>query len=229
MRIEEAHLMTANEVMGRIVDAYKNGKKLSIVRLGDGEALTLAQEIVLPIEEVKKREFLSYAGLQVPDLKARNEVVEAIKRADIVGVALNDTPDFTPLLNKSFEAHQIKLDELSLTNACINYFILEGDRLKNFLLQNPKIRVLLIGNATPFLLPIFKELKITVAGMICPVKGLKDWRRVAKMTRRYRFDIALVSAGIAAVPLCPEIAETTGKIAIDFGHAANVIGIRKNL
>ncbi len=229
MEIVEQKLLSPNEVMEKIEEAYIKKQKLSVVRLGDGEALTLAQSIVMPFSEIQKREFLPYAGLQVPNLKARDELLEAIKKADIVGVAMNELEDFTPLLNKCFHAHKIDVEEMTLTNACINYFLLENDMLKNFLLKNPNIRVLLVGNATPYLLPIFNRVNIKVAGLIKPVKGVKDWQRVTQLAGKYRFDIALVSAGIAAVMICEEIAKKTNKIAIDFGHATNLIGIRKYL
>lgn len=225
-KFDNNSLLTPDAVMEHITGAYRGGRGLSVVRLGDGEALALAQDLVMPWEEVGKREFLQYAGLKVPNLKARDELAASIKKANIVGVAINPLPDFTPLLEKGFQAHGIEAEKMLLTNACINYFLLENNRLRNFLCQEPKPRVLLVGNVMQFLLPIFKREKIIVAGMIRPVNGVKDWERVAKLSRQYRFDIALVSAGIAAVMISQSIAES-GKIAIDFGHAANEIGKRR--
>lgn len=227
MRIEDKALLSADEVISLMAEAYQYKQGLSIVRLGDGEALALAQEIVLPCDEVAKRKFLPYAGLMVPDLKARDELAEAVKSADIVGVAMNHLSDFTPLLNQAFLAHKVKLEEMTLTNACINYFLVEENRLKNLLMKEPKPRILLVGNVMQFLLPILQRNRIPVAGLIRPVKGVKDWQRVSDLATRYKFDIALVSAGIAAVMICQRIAEETGKIALDFGHAANEIGKRK--
>ncbi len=229
MKIEDRGLLSADEVIAYIMEAYRAKRGLSIVRLGDGEALTLAQDIVLPSKEVAERGFLAYAGVMVPDLKARDELAAAVKRADVVGVAMNELPDFTPLLNQVFEAHLINPEKMTLTNACINYFLLEKDRLKHFLMTEPRPRVLLIGNVMQFLLPILKRNQIPVAGLIRPVRGVKDWERVADLAVRHRFDVALVSAGIGAVMICERIARETGKIALDFGHAANEVGKRKFL
>ncbi len=219
----EKRLITPDDIIARMSDAYKLKKKLSIVRLGDGEALALAQDLVLPCKEIRKRNFLPYAGLVVPNLKARDELAESVRRASIVGVAINSTPDFTPLLKKALAAHRIDINKLQLTNACINYFLLENNRLKQLLLKEPKPRVLLVGNKTDKLAGIMRKSEIRVIAAIKPVMGVRDWRRVMKIITQYKFDIALVSAGIAAVMLSEKIANHMNKISLDFGHAANEI------
>lgn len=222
------NFLSADEVISKIDDSYKLRKKLSVVRLGDGEALALAQDIVLPISEIRKRSFLPYAGLVVPNLKARDEIAESIRRASIIGVANNSLPDFTPLLLKALGAHNIDINNLLLTNACINYFLLEEDRLKKFLLRKPKPRVLLVGNKTDKLATIMRRSEVRVIAAIKPVLGVRDCKRVMKVITQYKFDVALVSAGIAAVMLSEKIANHMNKIAIDFGHATDEI-IKKNI
>lgn len=224
---QEEKLLSPDEVMQRINYAYQNKSPLSIVRLGDGEALTLSQELILSCKEIKKREWLPYAGLIVPDLESRDQLAKSIKKADIVGVAMNSLPDFTPLLIKSFSAHNIDTHSLALTNACINYFLLENDRLKRFLVAHRKPKVLLIGNRASQLLPFLTREGVKVVGLLKMVRGLKDWPRVVKLTTLYKYDIALVSAGIPAVIISEKISKESKTIALDFGHAADVIIRRK--
>jgi len=221
--LREEKLLTPNEVIERINLAFNRGKGLSLIRLGDGEALALAQEAVLPWEEIQKRSFLPYAGLRRPNLQARDQLVQCIKAADIVGVAMNELPDFTPLLEKVFEAHGLLPGEMTLTNACINYFLMENALLKHFLTMERKPRVLLIGNPMPRLKPIMIREGVQITGTIWPVMGLGDWPRIVQEARKYPFDVALVSGGIAAVCICHGIARDLGKIGIDFGHVANEI------
>ncbi|AOY76992.1 GT-D fold domain-containing glycosyltransferase [Clostridium formicaceticum] len=227
--IKEESLLSADEVIEKMYTAYRNKQGLSIVRLGDGEALALAQEVVLRCDEIKKRKWLPYAGLTVPDLKARDELVASVKKADIVGVAMNELPDFTPLLIKVFEAHQINTNQKVLTNACINYFLMEKQRLKKFLLQSPKPRVFLIGNKVDRLVPYLTREGIRVVGLLRAVRGLKDCSKIVKLTSLYRnrFDIVLVSAGIPAVIISERIAKEYSTITLDFGHAADLIIKRK--
>lgn len=219
----EKRLLSPDDILSKIDDAYKLKKKLSIVRLGDGEALALAQDLVLPCSEIRKRNFLPYAGLVVPNLKARDELAESVKRASIIGIAMNSLPDFTPLLLNTLSAHNIDINSLQITNACINYFLLENDRLKKLLTKEPKPRVLLVGNKADKLATIMRKSEVRVIAAIKPVMGVRDWRRVMKTITQYKFDIALVSAGIAAVMISERISNHMNKIAIDFGHAANVI------
>ncbi|AKL95230.1 hypothetical protein CACET_c17820 [Clostridium aceticum] len=227
--IKEESLLSADEVTEKMYTAYRKKQGLSIVRLGDGEALALAQEVVLSCDEIKKRKWLPYAGLTVPDLKSRDELAASVKRADIVGVAMNQLPDFTPLLLKGFEAHHIDIKQMTLTNACINYFLMENQRFKKFLLQNPKPRVFLIGNKVDRLLPFLTKEGVRVVGLLKAVRGLKDCSKIVKLTSLYRdrFDVVLVSAGIPAVIISERIAKEYNVIALDFGHAADLIIKRK--
>lgn len=223
MGLKEAKLLSPEAVMEQMIQAYHSHRGFSLIRLGDGEALALAQEVVLPWSEIQKRTFLPYAGLGRPNIAVRDQMVKAIRESDIVGVAMNELPDFTPLLEEAFKAHGLIPQEMTLTNACINYFILENGMLKDFLTGRNQPRVLLIGNPMAKLKGIMVHSGVQVTGAIWPVMGVGDWRRIAQEARKYPFDVALVSGGIAAVCICHGIAKGLGKIAIDFGHASNEI------
>jgi hypothetical protein len=56
------------------------------------------------------------------------------------------------------------------------------------------------------------------------VNGCGDIERVMDRIRGIDFDIALVSAGVAAVVIVSRIASRLGKVAVDFGHMADIIG-----
>ncbi len=58
-----------SDVAARIVYALDNRQPLSLIRLGDGELLTMAQESVHDIDYVRRAGvFLPYAGVNIPDL-----------------------------------------------------------------------------------------------------------------------------------------------------------------
>jgi len=220
--LKACKIINEEEVYLCMKEALSKKKKFSLVRLGDGEALTLAQQKVMPVAEVAKRRFLRYAGVVVPDLRGRDRLAFSIKKADIIGIPINLMPDFLPLLLKAFAANHIDSHSMNLTNACINYFLYQSGRLKELLLDG-KPKVLVIGNKGKGLTEVFKREGVRVVAIIAQVYGLRDINRVVKLSQRYTFDIALVGAGVAAVVICERIANLQNKIALDIGHVADNI------
>ncbi|MBB6736010.1 GT-D fold domain-containing glycosyltransferase [Cohnella zeiphila] len=214
-------LLSAVQTYEMLERALAQGQPFSLVRLGDGELLTLAQNSVLPIETVvQEGDFLPYAGVNVPDLRARDELIESIRRASLIGVPLSRRPYFQPLLFSVWRAFGIRPESLRLTISTIN-FSLQEQGLINRLLAGR--RILIIGDVA---LPLAQRLAsrgVAITGAIQPVRGVADIERVVEEASRCVFDLALVSAGIAAVTICVRLAERTGRVAIDFGHQANVV------
>ncbi|NIK68758.1 MULTISPECIES: GT-D fold domain-containing glycosyltransferase [unclassified Paenibacillus] len=214
-------LLLPEQVRDTILQAMDEKQPLSIVRLGDGELLTMAQEIVMPVDQVRKEgRFLDYAGVKVPDLDTRNKLAEAVARADIVGLPRTRMPNYQLLVSPVFQAYGLSFTERLWTDSLINYSLCQAGCLLP-VLQNRS--VLLIGNMAEPLSAVLAQRGITIAGVVAPVNGARDAERVVSAARLYDFDIALVSAGIAAVLITEELARITGKVAVDFGHLANAL------
>lgn len=212
-------LLSAAEVTGQLIDAMNKRMPLSIVRLGDGELLTLAQEVVMNEEQVRRKgHFLSYAGIHLPDLAARDQLVHAIRKADIVGIPKLRLPNFQTLAFSVFKAHGIDYRQLKLTLSTINYAIYVEGLFRNILSNR---RVLVVGNTALGLSQVLSNSGIRVAGAIYPVEGMRDVTRVIGEIAAHDFDIALVGAGVPAVVIVQKIASELGKVAIDFGHLAD--------
>ncbi|ACT02148.1 GT-D fold domain-containing glycosyltransferase [Paenibacillus sp. JDR-2] len=222
MHMEHAiPLMPPEQVRDAILYAMEEKRPLSIVRLGDGELLTMAQEIVMPVDQVRREgKFLEYAGVKVPDLDIRNRLAVAVTGADIVGIPRTRMPNYQLLVSPVFQAYGLSLRERQWTDSLINYSLCTAGCLLP-ILQNK--RVLLIGNMAEPLSAVLANRGLSVAGVVAPVNGARDAARVVTLARQYDFDIALVSAGIAAVLITEELARVTGKVAIDFGHLANAL------
>ncbi|ETT64799.1 hypothetical protein C172_14318 [Paenibacillus sp. FSL H8-457] len=212
-------LLSAAEVARKLNEALDSSSPLSVIRLGDGELLTLAQDMVLNEEEVRKEgHFLSYAGVCLPDLKARDMLAASVRKADIVGIPKLRLPNFQPLGFSVFRAHGIDYRKLQLTLSTVNYALhLEG--LLGGILAGR--RVLVVGNSAPGLSRVLSGRGIKVAGTVAPVEGIHDIPRIMDEIRGHPFDIALVGAGIPAVIITERIASELGKVAIDFGHLAD--------
>lgn len=159
-------VLSATEVNDYIISAMNSKSPLSIVRLGDGELLTLAQEVVMNEEEVRTEgHFLSYAGVHLPDLDARDQLVRAITKADIVGIPKLRLPNFQPLAFAAFKAHGIHYENLRMTLSTINYTLYLEGFFRGMLTDR---RVLVVGNSSPGLAQVLSGSGIRVIGSVSP-------------------------------------------------------------
>ncbi|MEF2967931.1 GT-D fold domain-containing glycosyltransferase [Paenibacillus sp. M1] len=212
-------LMTPADVYKTISNALAQKKPFSLVRVGDGELLTLAHDTFLPWDQaLHKGPFLPYAGVQLPNPAAREALAASLRMADLVGVPESRHPSFQGLLFPVLRHYGMEISKLRLTTSTINYALNEAGLLHKLLKEN---RLLLIGNAAPSLAGWLAGGGYTVAGVISPVNGIADVDSVMERVRAVDFDLALVAAGVAAVIICPRISSELGKVAFDFGHLAD--------
>ena len=212
-------IMGTTDVVARIVHALDSKQPLSLIRLGDGELLTMAQESVHDIDYVRRAgPFLPYAGVSIPDLEARDQLVQAVRSATIVGIPLVRIPNFQHLAIQLFDHFAIPYRSMALTHSTINYAMYQERALPQVLAGR---RVLLVGNQAGQLAHILGARGVAVSGVVAPVNGVRDASRIVGEIAAHDFDIALVSAGIAAVMITCRIASELGKVAIDFGHLAD--------
>lgn len=221
LRPQILHLVTAQDLGERIIAALNNRTPFSLVRLGDGELLALAQETVMSIEQIKEDgPFLPYAGVEVPDLEVKGELLAAVRGATVVGIPKLRVRNFQPLAFAVFRLENIDYHHLTLTDSLVNYYIYQTGYLSRITQGR---RVLLVGNLAPQLGEVLRHHHVEIVAEISPVHGVKDIPRIKSAIEQHEFDIALVSAGISAVIISEWIASALGKVAIDFGHLADAI------
>jgi hypothetical protein len=220
LRGQFRHLLTPEQLGGQILHALDTRTPMSVVRLGDGELLTLAQGAVLSIAQVQEQgSFLGYAGVEIPDYDARDQLVQSVRKATVVGIPKLRVRNYQPLAFEVFRAHGINHKELALTDSLINYYLYQAGFLSRILSGR---RVLVAGTLADQLSDVLRGNGVHVSAAITPVNGVADVPRVMEeIAAAQPFDIALVAAGIAAVILSQRIATEMGKVAIDFGHLAN--------
>lgn len=212
-------VMGTEEVVGLMRQAMDERTPFSLVRLGDGELLTMAQDVLMSVKQVREEGgFLSYAGVQVPDLSARDQVVEAVRGASVVGLPLLRVPNFQPLFFAVCRAYGIDYRSLRLTHSTINYAIYLEHNFPGLVAGR---RVLLVGNQAGPLAGYLRSNGVHVVDAISPVQGMADVPRVLAEIAARSFDIALVSAGVPAVVIAYKIASELGGVAVDFGHLAD--------
>lgn len=213
-------LLPAPAVFQAAATALQEGRPLSIVRLGDGELLTLAHGTVIPTEDaIRWGSFLPYAGVQLPDAGAREALAHAVRSADIIGVPQSRHPSYQGLLFPVLRHYGMDYRTMQLTTSTVNYELNAGGYLARLLEGR---RVLLIGNQSPELADWLSRQGIAITGLVAPVQGVADVEAVLARTREQPdFELALVAAGVAAVIICTRLATEQGKLALDLGHLAD--------
>lgn len=213
---EQTHeLLTVDQVGERMIHALADGKGFSLSRLGDCEALILAQESVMNHDEMMRyASVLDYAGVPIPDMNARARLVETIRTADVVGVPIVRVGNFQPLLFKTFHALEINWRELPLSDSLVNY----GLHARGYLQRAAKdARLLLVGNKVGPLAEALQQSGVRIAGTVTSVQGMKDLERVYDEIEKVQFDLAFIAAGVPATILTTWVARRLGRVAIDFG------------
>lgn len=214
------HLLTAQEVVTRLEAALAAGSGFAVIRFGDGELLTLAQDSVLTTDEVRlAAPWLHLSGVIVPDLQARDKLADAFQSADVVGVPTSRFMTYGTLFLRLASFYHWPIETMPLTSSVINYAINETTDFYQHVLQTRK--VLLIGNRSAQLQTVLEARGVTSIVGHVPVTGMSAIPTALNESFQYDFDVALVAAGIPACVICPELRDR-GKVAIDFGHLADV-------
>ncbi|QFT88422.1 hypothetical protein FIU87_07185 [Bacillus sp. THAF10] len=225
--------LTNKDVLNEIKTALNIGKPLSLVRIGDGENIVLAQDDVLPMKKVlsltwSKRANKGKKGLNLPNLKLKNELIQSIREASIVGILPNNDRRIKAsprlkrkLTDKIFKFHNI--EPKTICDACINRDFAK-DKMFWKLIRGK--RILLIYRNPVELKNILTEKPYSQRIEVCT--SFRDYSQIEKtihfaISNKDKFDIALICCGVNAVILAQRIAQATDKVCIDFGKGSNKV------
>lgn len=227
--LADKELLTVNQVLLKLKEAIESEKPFSLVRVGDGENLVLAQDSVMTVDQVLKEKWAKRAnrglkGITLPNLTFRNEMVEAIKAADVVGIPFyNNDPILTEdRLKRELTDQVFEHFEIQPKLAC-HTFVNRVFAQKNAfwkLLKNK--RILLIGQWSEQSAQLLKAKPYHLnINLILPFNHNDQLEHTIDIIRlnKVHFDVALISCGVNSVVLAPKLAEKTGKIGIDFGKS----------
>ncbi len=205
------------QIIKTIRASLEKNKPLSMVRIGDGECYVLAQEKVLPVEWIKRKIYWAndplYCGTTIPNLAARDRCLKAVRNADLVGVFVNEE-----VPQAIFKAYQLK------TNNIFYAFMNVGLPMsKNFVQLMIDYPPLLVGRpAESFAQLLDEQLGIKVRWLNA-IETYDDVDSCIKTMAQIPHRWSLISAGINALIIADEMSVKYGKVAIDFGHAPDMV------
>lgn len=226
--ISDKNLLSELEVLRQIHKALRQKKPFSLVRIGDGENIVLAQGKFLTNKELERTYWVRQGhrtggkGVDLPNITLRDRMLKGIRQANIVGICrLHNDEVAAPtkfkrlLTNKIFDYYNVRPPKL-----CYVFCNRKMVSYRYFWKIIHQYRTLLISKwADPYAKEIigkYPSLPPQIVGTI-NFKHYDQIPSVLKKVGKYDFDLVLISAGVNAVILAPAIAKRYGKVAIDFG------------
>jgi len=221
-------LLSELEVLRRIHKALRQEKPFSLVRIGDGENIVLAQGKFLTNQEIERTYWVRQGrrtggkGVDLPNLTLRDRILKGIRQADIVGICRRHNDEVAAptrfkreLTNKIFDYYRLQPPEL-----CYVFCNRKMVSYRYFWKILHRYRTLLISKWAD---QYARQIKGKYASLPPQIVGTINFNHydqipaVLKKVGKFDFDLALISAGVNAVILSPAIAKRYGKVAIDFG------------
>lgn len=215
-------------LLDEIIKALEKKRPCSVVSLGATEAFVMAQYTLFSEEEFMRhpealvanrgaREGHGHRGITFPHLQARDETIEAVRKARIVGYNTIVEPA-REMAEKVLEAYHIHPRYLFEANIRRVLLFSQEEKLEAMLRGR---KVLLVGSLAPRLKLLRQEeyrkrLDCDLVAAIS-IYYYEEIPEVKKQLELYDFDLCLLSAGVNAVILASYIAESLGKVAFDIG------------
>lgn len=220
--------LDSSQLMNKIIEALDRQKPLAVVSVGQTEAFVMAQYAVFSEKEFMnhreaynanrgEREGFFHRGIRFPNRAARNETIEAVKKADIVGynTIVEPARSFT---EKVFQVHGI--NPRYTFEANIRRVAMFSQKAK-FEEMIGKRRILLVSSLASAAKKAIDDRYGTRLGTTtCSPISIYEHEevpRVKEAIARQAFDLCLLAAGVNAVILASFIAESLGKVAFDIG------------
>ncbi|CAG7647772.1 GT-D fold domain-containing glycosyltransferase [Paenibacillus allorhizosphaerae] len=229
---DQQNWLSTLEVIEEIEKAMEQKKPLSVVRVGDGENLCLAQYKVWPIRKVLATRWArlsrstNWKGVRLPNIELRDSLIKSIKKADIVGIPYRNDKEILA------EQHQYLRP---LTDACFGRFDIEPAKLCHTFINRHMVeylqfwemlrgkRVVVISRwANQFKRLVGKkygDFDIEIVKTI-RIDRYEEIPAVVQKMKSVECDIVFISAGVNAVILAQKLAEKQGRVAVDFGKSA---------
>lgn len=214
----ENYILSTNEVLAMIEGAINQHQPYSLARFGHGEIAEMSWD-TNPHFSYLMEYYRDYAGITIPAREIKPMLIEAWKTASTCGV-LPSWEDKTGAEKSLPVFKSIGSKPNSLCSAFINYEIHESKLFWSLL---KKRKVIIVGRRAPHAVPIFTANGVSVVGTV----GLNNVEELEvayqALLAKDEWEIAIISAGIPATILAPRLAGATNKIALDIGHALDLI------
>ncbi|WP_234117234.1 GT-D fold domain-containing protein [Clostridium hydrogenum] len=214
MEEDFGHEIYLDEVLDAITSSLNLKKPYSLVRFGHAEMAVLSYKFY---RNPGFEYYYKYDGITELSENITLRLSNSFRNANLVGMT-NHTPKDNKLLKDIMNYY--KLSFPVVCNAWINEEMRKSEDFFDILRTR---KVVIVGRRAKEAAEKFRGLGVNVVSNI----GHEGFDQIPMTMKAISdmpdFDIALISAGVPATIMCPEVAKMTGKVAIDFGSAIDVL------
>lgn len=222
-------LLTSGQLMDRILYSLNHQQPCSIISVGQTESFVLAQYKIFSEREILRhgearranrgvRKGFNHRGVRFPNIQARNQTIQTVRNADIVGYN-TIVKTGIELANKVFHAYNLQPKYTFEANIRRVIMFSQRQKFKEMLRGRKILLISSLAKETKQALErdFQKELSFEITGAI-PIYEYEEIPDVKKQILHHRdFDLCLLAAGVNAVILSSFIAKTCKKVAFDIG------------
>jgi hypothetical protein len=237
MRMVNSKVLNSQELMDMILNALDEGEPLSVINVGATETFVMAQYTVLPEDEFMNHSEAEVAnwgvksgfhhrGVRFPNTKIRDDAVEAVRKADIVGynrmVRKIMGYHWRVLTERVFDAYGI--EPKYIFDGYLRRVIMfsQKDKFEQMLAGR---RILLVGaTADDARDALNRDLRDRIGFDIVGTVKIYEYEEIPEAKKQideHNFDLCLLSAGTNAMILASYISTVHGKVAFDIGNGMN--------
>jgi hypothetical protein len=222
------NMLDSSQLMDKIISCLDNKRPCSVVSVGATEAFAMAQYSIFNENQIRNHPETRVAnlgecygfyhrGISFPHLKVRDELLAAVRAADIVGynTIIESARELT---EKVFAIYKISPPYIFEAN--LRRVICFSQKAR-FLQMLAHKKIILIGALAPRAKISMEErwqqhLDFAINDAIS-IYHYNDIPFVLSRLEKHDFDLALLSAGLNAVIIASFIASNYGKVAFDIG------------
>ena len=216
----EDRFISNQKVIELFHEAARLKRPLSLARFGHSE-MSVAYHSYTPW--VNGWKWKDYVGASGSPAELQTMLREALAEADIVGLHRSDSHEEADRKSAA-EAHalfkEFNIQTKAVCNAWIAHALISDDTFWGLLQQ---LNVVLIGRRAKEAELYFQKKGVKIVGTYILEGPGQINQLIHLLGSKSKWDIALISAGIPATILAPKLSRTSGKLAIDFGHAMDKI------
>lgn len=200
-----------DQVLAQIKYALKYKIPYSLVRFGHAEMRVAGYGFWNDNNSFV--DLYKYTGITELSDEITLKLINAFKKASIVGVR-DHTEYNNSVIEMILEHYNLKFPVNC--SAWMNFLLAKSSDFYDVLRP---LKIIVVGRRAAESVKKFNELGIKVVATM-EHEGFGDIPKTMKAISNVKdFDLALIAASVPATIMCPDIAEMTGKVVIDYGHA----------
>jgi hypothetical protein len=213
--------LSTYEVINLLEEAINDKKAFSLTRFSHAEVSCLSWKFNRKLFNMMDN-FRIYNGFTGSAEHTAKRILKSMKTTNIVGFVRQDCQNKGAFWYESTKSllHHLHYIPKKICSVWVTHEMIKEQKFWE-LLYNKKVA--LIGRRAQEAIPYFQKNYVNVT-IALPLEGMQYIDEVYEsLVNNDDWDIVLLAAGIPATILTPMLAKSTRRIAIDFGHALDMV------